>query len=164
MDADDAEIGRSDKLAAHQPPAPLHRAVSVMLTDEEGRYLLQRRADAKYHFAGLWANSACGHPAPGESVEAAARRRLHAELGATAGELTFQGTTTYAAHDPVSGLAEHELDHVLVGPAVGNVEPHPDEVAETRWVGAADLATELTAYPERFVPWLAHVLPLLARR
>lgn len=164
VDADDAEIGRSDKLGAHQPPAPLHRAVSVMLTDGEGRYLLQRRADAKYHFAGLWANSACGHPAPGESVESAARRRLLAELGAAAGELTFQGTTTYAAHDPVSGLAEHELDHVLVGPVLGEVDPQPEEVAETRWVAATELAAELTAHPERFAPWLVHVLPLLPHR
>ncbi|MFV0461665.1 MAG: isopentenyl-diphosphate Delta-isomerase [Nostocoides sp.] len=163
VDADDVEIGRSDKLGAHRPPAPLHRAVSVMLTDSEGRYLLQRRADSKYHFAGLWANTACGHPAPGERVDEAARRRLRAELGVAAGPLHAVGTMTYAATDPQSGLMEHELDHVLIGSAISATHPNPEEVAEIAWVSEEQLTADLDDCPERFAPWLAYVLPVLIR-
>jgi hypothetical protein len=40
----------------------------------DGKVLLQQRSRAKYHSAGLWANSCCGHPAPGERTAQAARR------------------------------------------------------------------------------------------
>ena len=157
----DVEIGRAGKLAAHRPPAPLHRAVSVVLHDEAGRILLQRRSPAKYHFAGLWANTACGHPLPGETVEAAARRRLAAELGTAAGPLTDVGIFVYEATDPTSGLMEHELDHVLVGPVSGPVRPVPDEVAEIRWAGPAELAELVRTAPETVAPWFPLLLPVL---
>jgi len=161
VDETNHEVGVSDKLAAHQPPALLHRAVSVLLHDDLGRILLQRRSPAKYHFAGLWANTACGHPMPGESVESAARRRLAAELRTSAGPLTPVGAFVYQAVDPVSGLMEHELDHVLVGPVDGSVEPVPEEVAEVRWCSPAEVAARIEARPETVVPWLALVLPYL---
>ena len=40
----------------------LHRAFSVFMFDEEERLLLQRRADAKITFPGLWTNTCCSHP------------------------------------------------------------------------------------------------------
>lgn len=161
VDEDDVAIGHAGKLAAHRPPAPLHRAVSVVLHDDVGRILLQRRSPAKYHFAGLWANTACGHPEPGEDVESAARRRLAAELGTTAGALTDIGTFVYEAVDPTSGLMEHELDHVLVGPVAGPVQPSPPEVAEIRWASRTEIADLVRTAPETVAPWLPLLLPIL---
>lgn len=163
VDGDDVEVGVAAKLAAHRPPAPLHRAISVFLHDGAGRLLLQRRSDAKYHFAGLWANTACGHPAPGEDVEETARRRLAAELGAVAGPLRDVGTVVYEAADPVSGLAEHELDHVLFGRLLGGVDPRPDEVAEVCWATPAEVSALVASRPSTVAPWLAIVLPLARR-
>ena len=74
-------IGTAEKLAAHQAPGQLHRAFSVFLFDEHGRLLLQRRALGKYHSPGVWSNTCCGHPYPGEAPFAAAARRTHEELG-----------------------------------------------------------------------------------
>jgi isopentenyl-diphosphate delta-isomerase len=71
----DRESGSAGKLAAHESGGMLHRAFSVFVFDSEGRILLQRRAEGKCHFGGLWTNNCCGHPRPGEAVEAAARRR-----------------------------------------------------------------------------------------
>ena len=70
--------GRQDRRA---PPALLHRAFSIFIVDDRGRIVLQRRNPNKYHSGGLWANSCCGHPRPGERTSSAARRRLGEELG-----------------------------------------------------------------------------------
>src|ERR1700685_1150129 len=80
VDADDREVGLAGKIEAHAKGL-MHRAISVCVLDRAGRMLLQRRALGKYHSGGLWTNACCTHPRAGETVEAAARRRLRAELG-----------------------------------------------------------------------------------
>ena len=80
VDADDQTLGSSGKIEAHRA-GKLHRAFSILITNPDGDFLLQRRASCKYHFAGRWSNACCGHPRPGEETLAAARRRLAEELG-----------------------------------------------------------------------------------
>ena len=160
VDEADREIGTSEKLAAHQQGGQLHRAFSVFLFDDAGRMLLQKRAIGKYHFGGLWTNACCGHPRPGEEVDASARRRLREELGVES-ELREVFSFVYTAEDPGSGLTERELDHVLVGRFGGEARPDPDEVDALRWVECPELERDLARHPERFTPWLAHVLERL---
>src|SRR5262249_33156803 len=63
----------------------LHRAFSIFIVDDRGRIVVQQRSPKKYHSGGLWANSCCGHPRPGERTAFAARRRLdHAPAPPTA--------------------------------------------------------------------------------
>ena len=81
VDENGMTIGTAEKLAAHQAPGQLHRAFSVFLFDERGRLLLQQRALGKYHSPGVWSNTCCGHPYPGEAPFAAAARRTFEELG-----------------------------------------------------------------------------------
>lgn len=159
VDEADRVVGSMEKMAAHAPPGHLHRALSVVVVDESGRILLQRRAPTKHHFAGLWSNTCCTHPRPGEDVVAAGVRRLHEEMG-FAVDLTEVGEFVYRAEDPVSNLVEHELDHVLVGRSSGEPEPAPDpsEVGAWRWIERGALATEMSDQPSRFTPWLALVL------
>jgi isopentenyl-diphosphate delta-isomerase len=161
---EDEELGVADKLAAHRPPAPLHRAFSAYLTDAGGRVLLQCRAAVKYHFAGKWANTCCGHPLPGEPVTTAAARRAHDELGITATELYALGFVLYQADDPASGLMEHELDHVILGRLAGPIAPDPSEVAETRLVTPAELDRWLVRNPADFAPWVALTWPTARAR
>src|SRR5262245_53833599 len=87
VDPDDRPIGTMPKLEAHRS-GRLHRAVSVFVRDSQGRLLLQQRAIGKYHSGGLWTNSCCSHPRPGEGAAAAAARRLVEEMG-LACSLTF---------------------------------------------------------------------------
>src|SRR3954469_14253008 len=109
VDEDDREVGLAPKLRAHERGL-LHRAFSVFVLNARGEVLLQRRADGKYHSAGLWTNTACGHPRPGEPVAAAARRRLREEMGFECA-LVAAGTFVYRARVG-SELVEHELDHL----------------------------------------------------
>ena len=148
-----------DKLDAHHRGLR-HKAVSVFVM-HGGALLLQRRALGKYHTPGLWANTCCTHPEPGEGVVAAGARRLDEELGFTC-DLVDVGTFTYTATDPSSGLVERELDHVLVGRSDGPVDPDPAEVSETRWISVDDLRTEMAEHPDTFTPWLAEALEVAA--
>jgi len=158
-------IGSTTVDLAHQEPGALHRAFSVILTDPDGRVLLQRRAAAKTRFAGRWANACCGHPAPGVTVTEAAAERLIEELGTTTEfTLTEIGVHYYRAADPGTGRVEHEFDHVLLASAPADLPlaPDPAEVDEVRWVPHAELIADLSARPDRYAPWLAGVVAQLS--
>ena len=161
VDAGDREVGRSEKLAAHQAPGALHRAFSVMLLDDENRLVLQRRASSKYHFAGLWANSCCGHPEPGAETESSAAQRTFEELGVRPDGLRPCGAFTYTARDETSGLVENEYDHVFLGRFTGELKPDPADVEDTRAVALDTLAAEMRETPEAFSPWLPGVVAQL---
>ena len=146
----DEEIGTEEKLRAHQLSL-MHRAFSVFLFNHAGAILLQRRAETKYHSAGLWSNAACGHPRPGEAIEAAARRRLLEEMGIDCG-LTRVAAFTYCI--PVTeDLTENEFDHVFVGVWEGTPSPDAAEVAEWAWRTPEAVNSEVRHHPERFSRW-----------
>lgn len=151
---------------AHQAPGRLHRAFSVVLTDDCGRILLQRRSAAKTRFASLWANACCGHPAPEQSVPDAANQRIREELGLGPVTLADAGVYIYYAEDPIAGRVEFEYDHVLVGrvPSGVSLAPDPNEVAELRWLNRRQLENSLGASPESYAPWLGGVIARLARQ
>jgi isopentenyl-diphosphate delta-isomerase len=154
-------IGSSSVEAAHEQPGLLHRAFSVLLFDADGRTLLQRRSASKTRFPLRWANTCCGHPAPGESVVGAATRRLTEELGVRGVDLADVGVHTYAAADEATGRVEREYDHVLVGRVGADLATNPDpaEVASVRWVAPSTVLRDLTdAGSAEYAPWLSGVL------
>lgn len=155
VDASDAELGAADKLPVHREGI-LHRAFSVFVLNGRGQILLQRRADGKYHCGGLWSNTCCGHPRPGEETAGAARRRLQEEMGIDC-DLTRVFSFTYRA-ELGNGLSEHEIDHVFAGRYDDDPEPDPAEVGEWRWLDATALRREMEHDPSAFTPWLAEAL------
>ncbi len=161
VEADDRPTGTMGKLEAHRRGA-LHRALSVFGFDAQGRLLLQQRAPGKYHSGGLWTNTCCSHPRPGEDTAAAAGRRLREEMGMNF-PVTPAFTFLYRADFP-NGLIEHELDHVFFGVCTGVPQPDPTEVSAWRYITLPDLAAEAAAHPERFTAWLAICLPEVIRR
>ncbi|GAB1643697.1 isopentenyl-diphosphate Delta-isomerase [Krasilnikovia sp. MM14-A1259] len=165
VDSHGGPVGAATVEQAHQPPGELHRAFSVFLSGPDGRLLLQQRASAKTRFPLRWANTCCGHPAPGEDLAAAAGRRLTEEIGVEGVSLVEAGLYTYRAQDPDTLRVEHEYDHVLIGDLPGGQVPRPDpaEVAALRWVDLAELRGALAADPESYAPWLAGVAECLAR-
>jgi isopentenyl-diphosphate Delta-isomerase len=153
-------VGACPVAQAHQAPGLLHRAFSVLLFDDTGRVLLQQRAAVKTRFPKLWANTCCGHPAPGEPVAAAAAVRLAEELG-LATTLTEVGIFRYQAQDPATGRVEHEWDHVLIG-LLDTGAPRPDraEVADYAWIQPEALRDAIAHDPACYTPWLAAVLDI----
>lgn len=159
VDEHGAPHGTTTVGQAHAAPGQLHRAFSVMLTRPDGRLLLQRRAETKLRFAGLWTNSCCGHPLPGADLHDRAALRVRQELGVELVGAREVGTFRYRAADPASGHVEREHDHVVVGTCSGDLRPDPTEVAETRWVTPQE-AHELVAAGV-VTPWFADVLRLV---
>lgn len=155
VDPADRVLGTATKERAHAEGL-LHRAVSVVITDEGGNVLLQRRADDKYHSAGLWTNACCTHPTPRESPRRAAIRRLREEMGIRC-RIRPAGIYRYRAQ-LTNGLIEHELDHVFVGRWEGTPRPDPSEVAEWRWLSVADLMRDIATRPWRYTAWLNGVM------
>ena len=161
VDPSDAVVGTEEKMRAHKTGA-LHRAFSVFVVDDSGRLLLQRRAAGKYHSAGLWSNTCCGHPRPGEDVNAAAARRLHEEMGILC-ELSPRGAFIYRA-ELGNGLFEHELDHLFVGRFAGDPKPDVREAEDWAWTPWSRVEAECAERPERFTVWLPIALRALAGR
>ncbi|GAA3209910.1 isopentenyl-diphosphate Delta-isomerase [Streptomyces sp. XM83C] len=156
VDEKGVTIGTAEKLAAHQAPGQLHRAFSVFLFDDRGRLLLQQRALGKYHSPGVWSNTCCGHPYPGEAPFAAAARRTFEELGVSPSLMAEAGTVRYNHPDPASGLVEQEFNHLFVGLVQSSPRPDPEEVAATAFVTAAELAERHAR--DTFSAWFMTVL------
>jgi isopentenyl-diphosphate Delta-isomerase len=150
VDVNDVQVGVEDKLRAHRE-GKLHRAFSVFVVNAHGEMLLQRRALDKYHSGGLWSNTCCSHPRPGETTAAAAHRRLREEMGF---DCTLSPLYRFVYRAELDGgMIEHECDTVLIG--VHNDDPAPDpvEVSDWRWISPVDLAQELAEHPDRFTFW-----------
>lgn len=158
-------IGTADRLDVHTAATPLHLAFSTYLFNARGDVLVTRRALGKRTWPGVWTNSCCGHPRPGESVEDAARRRIREELGLHVGPLTpLLPDFRYLATD-ASGIVENEICPVFAA-FVADEDPRPDptEVAEWCWVPWTSLTTAVAATPSVYSPWSALQVPRIAER
>ncbi len=148
-------IGVADKLTVHSAATPLHLAFSCHVHNADGKVLVTRRAITKLTWPGVWTNSFCGHPAPGESMEDAIVRRAERELGLEIADVEIVlPDFRYRAVD-ASGIVEHEVCPVYRARAIGEPSPAPDEVAEYEWVDLDSLRTAVNAAPYAFSPWLA---------
>ncbi|MCS6959078.1 MAG: isopentenyl-diphosphate Delta-isomerase [Pseudanabaenaceae cyanobacterium SKYGB_i_bin29] len=156
VDEHDREIGVGEKLAVHRS-GQLHRAFSIFVVNPQGELLLQQRAWDKYHSGGLWTNTCCSHPRPGELVLEAAHRRLQEEMGFDCELVELFSFIYYAELD--GGLIEHEYDHVLLGKFAGVPQVNPLEVVAWRWIDAKKLEEEIRNYPDRFTYWLRQCYP-----
>lgn len=151
VDCNDVACGEAEKMEAHRAGLR-HRAFSVMIYDAKKRLLLQQRAEHKYHSAGLWANTCCGHPRPGEEIQHAAERRLNEEMGLTC-SLQPVGQVAYRLRLE-NGLYEHEVTHLFAAYWTQEVfVPNPEEVQNTAWQHLADIAEAVQAQPGLYARW-----------
>jgi isopentenyl-diphosphate delta-isomerase len=150
VDKNDQPIGTQEKLAAHLIPQR-HRAFSVFIFNDKGETLIQRRALGKYHSPGLWANSCCGHPRPGEDIEQAARRRLNEEIGFCC-PLTPITKVCYTLKLE-KDLWELEYTHVFKGEYEGKMDLNPEEVCEIQWIDPEALRQDVIAHPQNYARW-----------
>lgn len=161
VDADDRDVGTCEKLTAHQT-GKLHRAFSVFVFNSEKLLLLQQRAASKYHSGGLWSNTCCGHPRPGEAALNAAQRRLPEEMG-FAVELHRRVSIRYELQVS-DGLRENEYNHVFVGEFDGVPAPNPAEVGDWRWVRPGEAIIDARSNRELYSPWFPPVFEALIKQ
>src|SRR4051812_47346627 len=154
------ELGTATKSSVHHEETPLHLAFSCYVFDADGRVLMTRRALGKRTWPGVWTNSFCGHPAPGEATSEAVHRRASQELGLTIDSLICVLPDYRYCAIAADGTVENELCPVFRAVAIGPVSPVPNEVMDHAWVswGAARSAAELRW---AISPWAAEQIPLL---
>lgn len=163
VDEQDRVLGTEEKIKAHKL-ALLHRAFSVFVYRKTNNgtieFLLQQRYQAKYHCGGLWSNTCCSHPRLGETIVVAGQRRLKEEMALQV-SLECVGSFQYLAKFD-NGLAEHELDHVLVGEYNG-IDPivlNEKEAQAFQWISVSALWQELSQRSEKYTPWFKKAFQL----
>ncbi|HMO61348.1 MAG TPA: isopentenyl-diphosphate Delta-isomerase [Ferruginibacter sp.] len=160
VDEQDRELGSMEKIEAHEK-ALLHRAFSIFIFNAKGEMLLQKRADTKYHSAGLWTNACCSHPAPGQATLAAAQVRLQEEMGFTT---TLSKAFTFIYKAPFgNGLTEYEYDHVFTGVYNGNIYPNPEEVSDWRYETIEAIEAGIQQQPAAYTEWFKIAFPKLCQ-
>lgn len=187
LDYNDSPVGAGTKKLCHIMDnineGLLHRAFSVFLFNEDGRLLLQQRAQEKITFPDMWTNTCCSHPlcVPSElglsssnaggindlstavkGAKVAARRKLFHELGIPESDcptekFDFLTRIHYkaASGDQSSKWGEHEIDYILILKAKNNItiEPNLNEVRDFKFVSAEELKEMFTDKLLVFTPW-----------
>ena len=166
---DDTVIGPMSKLEAHRGAGHYHRAFSVLLFNTKGEMLLQQRSSDKVTFPNVWANACCSHPlhSPEEleledarGVKRAAVRKLEQELGidpaqVSTDDMVYMTKMRYSARMNQEWI-ERELDHIIVMCADVEINPNPNEVANTLWVDHDKMEAMLLeerAADQAIAPW-----------
>jgi isopentenyl-diphosphate Delta-isomerase len=156
VDEKDQPIGLAEKMEAHQKGL-LHRAFSVFVFNSANELLIHQRASHKYHSRALWTNTCCSHPRDKESIESAAHRRLHEEMGF---DCTLEPLFSFIYKASLEdGLYEHELDHVLIGHWSGSPKPNPEEVMDWKYIALDALEEDILLHPEHYTVWFKIALP-----
>lgn len=156
----DEAIGEMEKLEAHQKGL-LHRAFSIFVFNDKNELLLQQRAFSKYHSAGLWTNTCCSHPRPGETIQEAAHRRLWEEMGLKM-DLKHQGHFIYKTKFE-NELIEHELDHLLYGSSNQVPDINPEEVHSYKWLSIPAIKKDIQTHPSHYTVWFKIALEKLSK-
>jgi isopentenyl-diphosphate delta-isomerase len=149
---DGRPVGTADKATVHEAPAPYHLGFSCYAFGPAGALLVTRRADGKRTWPGVWSNSCCGHPAPGEPLAGAVRRRLRDELGLVAVALRA-ALPDFAYHASQRDVEENELCPVFLCRVEGEPAPDPSEVGGWRWCSWAGFLAEVEGPADGLSPW-----------
>lgn len=155
VDENDNAIGTMEKMEAHRKGL-LHRAFSILVFNSKGELMLQKRSRKKYHSGGLWTNTCCSHPRPGEDIQNAMRRKIKQEMGIDVAP-EFSHKFIYRI-DLGNDLTEHEYDHVYVARYDGEPQINHDEVDEWRFENLPRLRDAIEKNPQDFTYWFKLIM------
>lgn len=165
-------IGYEEKLPTHKAGL-LHRAFSLFIySQEDEKFLLQRRSNGKYHSGGKWSNSCCSHPYKSETWYESLQRCVFDELNTKLvlskkiicqsnmlpqfidERLFFAGSFVYFSK--YEELSEHELDYVFIYTFDSNIPDvnfNSSEISEIKWLSIKEIDELLLKHNEEFTSW-----------
>ena len=149
---DGTPCGVADKASVHGEVTPYHLAFSCYVFDRAGRLLVTRRALDKATWPGVWTNSCCGHPGPGEEPAEAVVRRLAQELGLAPSRVVL-ALPAFSYRASFGGVEEYELCPVFLARVEGDPVLDPEEVAEAVWQPWPDFVAAATGSGSAISPW-----------
>lgn len=160
VDDEGRQVGTAAKASVHTAETPLHLGFSCYLFDDAGRVLLTRRALNKKTWPGVWTNSFCGHPGPGEDPADAVVRRAAQELGVDLDAPTCILPDFRYRAVAADGTVENELCPVFWARTDAPIRPVADETMDVRWVAWPELRAAADL-PWAISPWAVEQVPLL---
>lgn len=156
----DEQIGTGEKLEVHKK-GDLHRAFSILVFDSQGKLIVHKRAEGKYHSGGLWTNTCCSHPRVGEDLENSIHRRLKEEMGF---DCLLEEKFSFVYSAQLDVLREHEFDHVFFGNYDGECKPDPEEVSEVKKISWDELTSDIANSPESYTYWFKIIVSEINKR
>lgn len=150
VDKNDQPIGASTRQEAWARGS-YYRLVQIILRDEEGNFLLQKRSPKKSLYPNRWTNAASGHVDEGEAYETSAPRELEEEIGILV-PLEYLGKILIQLKDHDKTI--NQFNGVFLGqiPHDTQFDLQPEEVSEVRWFTLQELKKEIKDNPENFTP------------
>jgi isopentenyl-diphosphate delta-isomerase len=150
VDANDQPIGSGTRENAWAKGIH-HRLVRVILRDENGRILSQKRSATKKAFPNCWTDSASGHVDEGEDYETAIHREMFEEIGVKAdlrflGKFLLVGTQDSVETPVFNGVFEGTIS------AETPLAISEEEVSEVAWRDLEDLKNSIQKEPELYTP------------
>lgn len=162
VDDEGHALGTTPKATVHHESTPLHLAFSCYVFDPDRRLLVTRRALHKPTWPGAWTNTVCGHPAPGEQLAEAVRRRASDELGMELDDVQLTlPAFRYEATMP-NGVRENELCPVFTAVSSSPAQPDPAEVDDMVWVPWSEFRDSVLAGERDVSPWCVEQVAQLA--
>lgn len=175
-------IGYEEKMNVHRL-RKLHRAFSLFIySQNDKKFLLQKRSENKYHSGGKWSNSCCSHPYKNETWYESLQRSASDELNLTLDihkeincdsmrepqyiddNLFFAGTFIY--YSDYNELSEHEFDYVFIyvmNYDKQNINFNESEVSEIEWLTLSDIDEWIEKHPNDFSSWFNNALNLVKK-
>ncbi len=160
VDKNDNQIGLEDKVKAHLGQGILHRAFTILVFNNKGEVLIQKRAKNKMLWPLVWETTCSSHPLENETYERAGERRLKDELGFTCPLKLVDKFVYHSIYKDIG--SENEFCVLLKGEYNGGVEVDPSEITEWKWISLSDLRKDIEESPDNYVPWLKISLSLIS--
>jgi isopentenyldiphosphate isomerase len=159
VDENDQVVGATTRQEAWEKGL-YYRLVQIVLRDENGNFLLQKRSMQKSFCPGRWTNAASGHVDEGETYETSAPRELAEEIGIET-KLAFVGKVR--VNTVVDGKRINQFNGVFEGHVSRDVKftLQPDEVSEIRWFTPEELKEKVVNNPDDFTPALTKIIKAL---
>ncbi len=153
LDEHGEKTGRTIWRGQMLPPGDFHLVVHIWISNEQGDYLIQKRAEHLEWKPGMWAATG-GSVIAGEDSLAGALRETHEELGLVL-DATYLSRIARLVRFDSNSIVDVWLAEVS-GLVVGDLEPGP-EVSEVKWVSRSELGHMVSVgdfYRHSYLEWL----------
>jgi isopentenyl-diphosphate delta-isomerase len=152
IDEDDNFLREEEKMKCHLGDGILHRAITVMVVDSKGRYLVTKRSSKKMLWPDYWDGSISSHQHKDETDEESVRRRVKQELGVDCKDVEFVLKMKYHSKYKDIG-SEKEIDYFFLVNGIDEIKPNPNEISEYKFLTLDELKRDISINRSSYGPW-----------